>query len=89
MNSIIPVMILKKTGYDFLNNKYIIFSLIFTWCFFQQLSQFWYDESTISILSNIATELVQAGGKIALVSCPSLYKKIKETCKPATEGFMT
>lgn len=43
-----------------------------------QLSQFWYDDNTIDILVKIALNAVNNSGKIALVSCPSLYKKMKQ-----------
>ncbi|KAJ8954064.1 hypothetical protein NQ318_004369 [Aromia moschata] len=42
-----------------------------------QLSQFWYDEETIDILANVACKITGPHSKIALISCPSLYNKIK------------
>ncbi|XP_065160063.1 EEF1A lysine methyltransferase 1 [Atheta coriaria] len=42
-----------------------------------QLSQFWYDSATIQTLVKIALESVGPSGNIALLSCPSLYKKMK------------
>ncbi|KAK9877193.1 hypothetical protein WA026_016941 [Henosepilachna vigintioctopunctata] len=42
-----------------------------------QLSQFWYDEESIKTLTRLAIETVGKDGKIALISCPSLYKSIK------------
>lgn len=43
-----------------------------------QLSQFWYSDETIKQLSNIAVSAVGTNGKIALISCPSLYQSIKK-----------
>ncbi|CAH1971223.1 unnamed protein product [Acanthoscelides obtectus] len=43
-----------------------------------QLSQFWYDDATIDFLVNIALKSVGSDGKIALVSCPTLYKKMRQ-----------
>lgn len=51
----------------------------------QQLSQFWYDENTIRSLSKVCLKLILEHHhstpptkiKIALLSCPSLYKSIK------------
>lgn len=53
--------------------------------FFQQLSQFWYNETTKRILSNLCSHLAQKKHKttetqhvnVALVSCPSIYKPVK------------
>jgi len=42
-----------------------------------QLSQFWYDDKTIDVLVDVAAKSVKTDGKIALISCPSLYKKLK------------
>jgi hypothetical protein len=44
---------------------------------FQQLSQFWYDDKTAAYLSREALRASGPTGKIALVSCPTLYKKLK------------
>lgn len=51
----------------------------------QQLSQFWYDENTKRLLSKVCLKLIldrsqsksSSEIKIALLSCPSLYKSIK------------
>ncbi|KAJ8940354.1 hypothetical protein NQ314_010736 [Rhamnusium bicolor] len=43
-----------------------------------QLSQFWYDDKTIDILVDVALKAVGPSGKIALVSCPTLYKKMRQ-----------
>ncbi|KAG5889426.1 hypothetical protein JTB14_032760 [Gonioctena quinquepunctata] len=43
-----------------------------------QLSQFWYDDHTIDVLVDIALKSVGDGGKIALISCPTLYKKMRK-----------
>lgn len=49
------------------------------------MSQFWYDEKTIVLLSKVCLKLFEhfkckqpSQIKIALLSCPSLYKSIKE-----------
>jgi len=44
----------------------------------QQLSQFWYDDRTIEAFAKSALNSTPANGKIALVSCPSLYSKLKK-----------
>nr|CAH7740703.1 unnamed protein product [Callosobruchus chinensis] len=50
-----------------------------------QLSQFWYDDDTIEFLVNVALKSVGPEAKIALISCPTLYKKMRqkagEKCK--------
>ncbi|KAJ8977909.1 hypothetical protein NQ317_012410 [Molorchus minor] len=43
-----------------------------------QLSQFWYDEETVDVLIKVALKSVGTNGKIALVSCPTLFKKMKQ-----------
>ncbi|GLV46648.1 uncharacterized protein CBL_11509 [Carabus blaptoides fortunei] len=44
-----------------------------------QLSQFWYDDDTVDILVNVISKCIpNANGRIALVSSPTLYKKMKE-----------
>lgn len=47
---------------------------------FQQLSQFWYDDKTIDTLVKGAIQSTESNGKIALISCPSLYNKLKKNC---------
>ncbi|XP_021920955.1 EEF1A lysine methyltransferase 1 isoform X2 [Zootermopsis nevadensis] len=42
-----------------------------------QLSQFWYDDETAAYLSREALSAAGPAGRIALVSCPTLYKKLK------------
>nr|CAH7740797.1 unnamed protein product [Callosobruchus chinensis] len=42
-----------------------------------QLSQFWYD-NTIEFLVNVALKSVGPEAKIALISCPMLYKKMRQ-----------
>ncbi|KAK6633902.1 hypothetical protein RUM44_004509 [Polyplax serrata] len=42
-----------------------------------QLSQFWYDDSTTFSLSSSAVSKCSDGGKIALISCPTLYPAVK------------
>ncbi|OXU30096.1 hypothetical protein TSAR_004185 [Trichomalopsis sarcophagae] len=41
-----------------------------------QLSQFWYDEETISTLTQGAVQSTEGNAKIALISCPTLYKQL-------------
>ncbi|XP_019875231.1 EEF1A lysine methyltransferase 1 isoform X2 [Aethina tumida] len=53
-----------------------------------QLSQFWYDQETVDFLANLAVKSVGPTGKIALVSCPSLYKKTKELSGPEQEVIL-
>ncbi|CAG9818493.1 unnamed protein product [Phaedon cochleariae] len=43
-----------------------------------QLSQFWYDDHTIEVLIDVAIKVVGFNGKIALVSCPTLYRPLRE-----------
>ncbi|XP_054830824.1 EEF1A lysine methyltransferase 1 [Eublepharis macularius] len=43
-----------------------------------QLSQFWYDSETALCLANEAIQTVGMGGRIACVSAPSVYQKLKE-----------
>ncbi|GFG37590.1 hypothetical protein Cfor_12677 [Coptotermes formosanus] len=42
-----------------------------------QLSQFWYDDETAEYLSREALKAAGPTGKIALISCPTLYKNLK------------
>ncbi|GAB0094401.1 Protein-lysine N-methyltransferase [Sergentomyia squamirostris] len=47
-----------------------------------QLSQFWYDEKTISTLTEACTNISTGENfKIGLLSCPSLYKKISNALR--------
>merc|ERR1712098_726955 len=46
-----------------------------------QLSQFWYTESTAASLAKEALAAAGDKGRIACVSCPTLYKAIVETVK--------
>ncbi|VEN52040.1 unnamed protein product [Callosobruchus maculatus] len=43
-----------------------------------QLSQFWYDNDTIEFLVNVALKSVGPEARIALISCPTLYKKMRQ-----------
>ncbi|KAK0182294.1 hypothetical protein PV327_000446 [Microctonus hyperodae] len=43
-----------------------------------QLSQFWYDDETVENIVKGALKATEANGKIALISCPTLYKVMKE-----------
>ncbi|CAK9807280.1 EEF1A lysine methyltransferase 1 [Anthophora plagiata] len=43
-----------------------------------QLSQFWYDEETIDTLVRGAINSTESNGRIALISCPTLYGKLKK-----------
>ncbi|XP_075216053.1 EEF1A lysine methyltransferase 1 isoform X2 [Lycorma delicatula] len=45
-----------------------------------QLSQFWYDDFTAQVLSNEISRAAGGSGKIALISCPTLYKPVKHLC---------
>ncbi|KAJ9592691.1 hypothetical protein L9F63_015635 [Diploptera punctata] len=49
-----------------------------------QLSQFWYDDETAKYLTKEALRATEHGGKIALISCPTLYKTLK-TDSPNTQ----
>ncbi|XP_011312689.1 N(6)-adenine-specific DNA methyltransferase 2 [Fopius arisanus] len=42
-----------------------------------QLSQFWYDDETVDVIVRGALQGTEADGKIALISCPTLYKSLK------------
>merc|ERR1719516_853505 len=44
-----------------------------------QLSQFWYTESTALALAREALAAAGDGGRIACVSCPTLYKAVVDT----------
>ncbi|CAH1396106.1 unnamed protein product [Nezara viridula] len=46
-----------------------------------QLSQFWYDNSTIEALTSEICKISRENGRIALISCPSLYKSLKSKAK--------
>ncbi|XP_077197788.1 EEF1A lysine methyltransferase 1 [Paroedura picta] len=43
-----------------------------------KLSQFWYDSATALRLANEALQAAGKGGRIACVSAPSIYQKLKE-----------
>lgn len=45
-----------------------------------QLSQFWYDDRTTGTLVKGAIKSTEDNGKIALISCPTLYKQLKRNC---------
>ncbi|XP_046837712.1 EEF1A lysine methyltransferase 1 [Vespa crabro] len=45
-----------------------------------QLSQFWYDENTTNTIVKGAINSTPIDGKIALISCPTLYTELKKTC---------
>ncbi|KAL0819376.1 hypothetical protein ABMA28_007495 [Loxostege sticticalis] len=42
-----------------------------------QLSQFWYDEATVQALVKVIDRTVPDGGRVALVSCPTLFVPVK------------
>ncbi|KAJ2944673.1 hypothetical protein O0L34_g4031 [Tuta absoluta] len=42
-----------------------------------QLSQFWYDEATVTSLVKVIDRIVPDGGRVALVSCPTLFVPVK------------
>ncbi|XP_070568779.1 EEF1A lysine methyltransferase 1-like [Ptychodera flava] len=48
-----------------------------------QLSQFWYDEETATSLAHEALRVAGNSGRIACLSSPTLYQKLREL-KPAT-----
>lgn len=47
-----------------------------------QLSQFWYDAKTTNVLVDVALKMVGPEGRIALISCPTLFNRFREksTC---------
>ncbi|XP_075275086.1 EEF1A lysine methyltransferase 1 isoform X2 [Opisthocomus hoazin] len=61
-----------KTSQGF--NQYSVGSIEEDW----QLSQFWYSDETASCLANEAVVAAGEGGRIACVSAPSVYQKLKE-----------
>lgn len=44
---------------------------------FQQLSQFWYDEATVHSLVRVVDKVLPDGGRVALISCPTLFVPLK------------
>ncbi|XP_049941143.1 EEF1A lysine methyltransferase 1 [Schistocerca serialis cubense] len=52
-----------------------------------QLSQFWYDDETTSILAGAAVKAAGESGKIALISCPTLFPMIKKTHRSVVKLF--
>ncbi|CAG4956968.1 unnamed protein product [Colias eurytheme] len=63
--------ILNKLEADKKLNENIIFEE--NW----QLSQFWYNEATIQALVKVIEKSVPKGGKVALISCPTLFVPAK------------
>ncbi|XP_045531112.1 EEF1A lysine methyltransferase 1 [Pieris brassicae] len=63
--------ILNKLEADKKLNENIIFEE--NW----QLSQFWYNEATIQALVQVIEKSVPNGGKVALISCPTLFVPAK------------
>ncbi|XP_053166166.1 EEF1A lysine methyltransferase 1 isoform X3 [Hemicordylus capensis] len=55
-------------------NNYSLGSIEENW----QLSQFWYDTDTALCLADEAIRAAGKGGRIACVSAPSIYQKLKE-----------
>merc|ERR1719348_2176355 len=49
-----------------------------------QLSQFWYTESTALALAREALAAAGPNGRIACVSCPTLYKAVVDTLNKET-----
>ncbi|KAB0792329.1 hypothetical protein PPYR_14288 [Photinus pyralis] len=47
-----------------------------------QLSQFWYDAKTTNVLVDVGLKRVGPDGRIALISCPTLFNRFREnsTC---------
>uniref|UniRef100_A0A6J0UAQ4 EEF1A lysine methyltransferase 1 n=1 Tax=Pogona vitticeps TaxID=103695 RepID=A0A6J0UAQ4_9SAUR len=56
------------------SNNYCLGSIEENW----QLSQFWYDDETAHWLANEAIRAAGRGGRIACISAPSVYQKLKE-----------
>ncbi|XP_066250017.1 EEF1A lysine methyltransferase 1 [Euwallacea similis] len=50
-----------------------------------QLSQFWYDDSTIERLVQITLDTVGLNAKIALVSCPTIFQEMKRKAGPSAK----
>nr|AHZ08394.1 N-6 adenine-specific DNA methyltransferase 2 [Nilaparvata lugens] len=44
-----------------------------------QLSQFWYDEETANTLAEEACRAAECTGRVALISCPTLYSLVKNS----------
>lgn len=65
-----------------------IVNVFFPCIFLQQLSQFWYNLNTTETLVDVAIKLITTSGKIALISCPTLYPKMKEAMAKG-EGIKT
>ncbi|XP_030033097.1 EEF1A lysine methyltransferase 1 [Manduca sexta] len=42
-----------------------------------QLSQFWYNEATVHSLVKVVDKVVSDGGRVALISCPTLFVPVK------------
>lgn len=42
-----------------------------------QLSQFWYNEATVQTLVKAIDRIIPAGGRVALISCPTLFVPLK------------
>ncbi|XP_028161852.1 EEF1A lysine methyltransferase 1 isoform X2 [Ostrinia furnacalis] len=42
-----------------------------------QLSQFWYDEATVQALVKVIDRVISDGGRVALISCPTLFVPVK------------
>lgn len=45
-----------------------------------QLSQFWYDDDTTDSLVKVGLKCTEPDSKIALISCPTIYTKLKKCC---------
>ncbi|XP_067674138.1 EEF1A lysine methyltransferase 1-like [Haliotis asinina] len=45
-----------------------------------QLSQFWYDDTTATRLADEALRVAGSSGRIACVSSPTLYRKLRDIC---------
>lgn len=46
----------------------------------QQLSQFWYNDDTTEAFVRGVLNSTPANGKVALISCPTLYGRLKKEC---------
>lgn len=52
----------------------------------QQLSQFWYNEATVQALVKVVDKLLPDNGKVALISCPTLFVPVKRQLADRANG---
>ncbi|EDL36169.1 RIKEN cDNA 2510005D08, isoform CRA_b [Mus musculus] len=53
-----------------------------------QLSQFWYSQDTALRLAREAIDAAGEGGRIACVSAPSVYQKLRELCREDSSVYI-